>query len=725
MALDRHILAFDSDLPAGADAVQLLGGKAAGLAVMSRELGLPVPPGFVVTTEACRQFRASGWDVTWEDAIREQLEQLGARTRRQFGDARQPLLVSVRSGAPVSMPGMMDTLLNVGMTTAIRRRLADESGSEHFAADTWVRFNRMYAEIVLGVPKDRVAEAAHHRGSALSILDAAARIREVAAPLGGIPEDPFEQLTGAIKAVFRSWDSERARVFRAKEGIADGLGTAATVQAMVFGNLDEDSGTGVAFTRDPATGIFEPVCDYLARAQGEDVVAGDHHVGGLETLREHLPAVHDELLAVMSRLEHHYRDMCDIEFTVSAGRLYLLQTRVGRRSPLAAVRIAVQMANDPEFPLTEAEAVARVGESTLREIATLGEVEAGMAPLARGLAVSPGVAAGVLCCNANSVDAMAKGGQNVILARPETSPEDVHGMVASAGLVTTLGGMVSHAAVVARSWAIPAVCSLAEAEVLPGGIRVGTQFLPEGTLVTVDGTNGALYEGDCRREGSGDIPELQALREWSARGDTAGKAGGSSRLVGAFEAMRIIQLKGLCSFARVAEALGVTEAAVAAALQPQMGMLKETPRGFALLPEGRAFMYQQVATERGQVDAAALEEAWGRFLPFNTRFKALVTEAQQTQSLETASPGWPAVVEQLRTLHEGFSPVVDAVATAAPRLASYRPRFEAAMAAVADGEPGMVASPLKDSYHTVWFEFHEELIALTGRDRAKEEAAGH
>jgi len=719
----RRLFGFDEPLPEGLEPALLLGGKAAGLAVMARELGLPVPPGFVATTSVCREYLVDGWPAGLDEELRERLAWLGERAGREFGSTERPLLVSVRSGAPVSMPGMMDTLLNVGMTPEIRERLAEESGDPVFAADTWLRFNRMYAEIVLNAPRDEIAGIAVHDGTASGMLATAERVRQAARAFGGVPDDPFEQLRAAICTVFASWECERAVLFRAKEGIPVGLGTAATVQAMVFGNLDDRSGTGVAFTRDPSTGERKPTGDYLARAQGEDVVAGTHRVHGLEALREQLPAVYEELMGTMDRIERHYRDMCDIEFTVSAGRLYLLQTRVGRRSPLAAVRIAVDMAEDPDFPLTHAEAVARVGEDTIAELSRLGRVRAGAEPLTTGLAASPGVGAGQLCLDAGRAAELGAEGHAVVLARPETSPSDVHGMAAAAALVTTLGGIMSHAAVVARGWAIPAVCSIETAEFVDGGLRVGQTLIREGELVTVDGSSGRLFLGDQREEGALDLPELLKLREWAGEGAAGGAADGAA--VTAFEVLRVLSLKGLCTAERAAAILRASEANVGAILSEHQHLLKETPRGLALTADGRAWVEARLAEERAAIDPAGLEPLFQEFLPLNQRFKALVSGAQMGGITSSEHADWPPLLEDLRALHEAFRPVVDAVGAIAPRLAGYGARFDGALAAFAAGDHSFLASPLKDSYHTVWFEFHEELIALTGRDRAIEEAAGH
>ncbi|MHB8577117.1 MAG: PEP/pyruvate-binding domain-containing protein, partial [Dehalococcoidia bacterium] len=410
--LAPDIVAFDEPLAAAFDATALLGGKGAGLAEMTRRLGLPVPPGFTITTAVCRRYLASGWPEGLSERIEAGLDRIAERTGRRFGDPTAPLLVSVRSGAPVSMPGMLDTVLNVGMTPNVRERLAMESRNPVFAADTWLRFCRMYAETVLGLPGGELAGAAACDGTATGKLAAAERIRRLAAARArpGIPEEPEVQLRGAVAAVFRSWNSDRARVFRAREGVTEDLGTAVTVQAMVFGNLDDRSGTGVVFTRNPATGDSEPLGDYLEGAQGEDVVAGTHAVGGLDALLQQLPGVYAELLEVLRKLERDCRDLCDVEFTVSAGRLYILQTRVGRRSPLAAVRIAVAMAEEPGFPLTKAEAVARIDDDTLRQLAAAGRMDPAATPVARGLPASPGVGVGVLCCDPDRAVELSESG---------------------------------------------------------------------------------------------------------------------------------------------------------------------------------------------------------------------------------------------------------------------------------------------------------------------------
>jgi pyruvate,orthophosphate dikinase len=691
------VVAFDDALPDGLDVRSALGGKGAGLAEMWA-LGLPVPPGFVITTEVCRRYFDEGWPAGLDEAIASHLGRLAEQTGRRFGNPEAPLLVSVRSGAAVSMPGMMDTLLNVGMTPRIRERLAEERGSEAFADDTWRRFGEAFEACVGGEP----------------------------------PEEPRDQLRSAIEAVFQSWHSERARVFREREGIDEQLGTAVTIQAMAFGNLDERSGTGVVFTRDPASGEARPYGDYLPRAQGEDVVAGTHEVSGLELLRDGQPEVYARLEEALAILERHYRDICDVEFTVSGGELFILQTRIGRRSPLAAVRAAVAMAEDPAFPLTREEAVARIDQATLRAVAEAAEVDASTTPVATGLAVSPGVGVGVLCCDADRAADLASRGIDVVLARAETSPADVHGMVGASAIVTTLGGVASHAAVVARSWAIPAVTSLEGCEVAETGLRAGDAFLAEGETVTVDGTHGRLYAGDRRRGGRAEVPEVAVLREWARElgvepGGASHEALDSGRDadVTLLELARTVQLKGLCSPERAAQALATAEERIARLLDQHEGLFQATPRGVLLSREGRDWLDEELGRERAALESSALDRCYAAFMELNHAFKELVSDWQtRSASAEDAEEGaWDHLVGDVETIDARLRPLVDEVAEHVPRLAAYVPRFGAALDGLRGGDSSMLASPLKDSYHTVWFEFHEELIGAAGRDRATEEAA--
>lgn len=726
-----ELVAFDDQLDGAVDRVEVLGGKGAGLVEMTQALGLPVPPGFVITTGVCRRYLRDGWPEGLREAVAEQLDRLGGRVGRGFGDPERPMLVSVRSGAPVSMPGMMDTLLNVGMTPEIRERMGSETQDPVFAAETWLRFCRMYAELVLGVDRAALEAAGDADRTEAGLLAAADRVCRLADLQGGIPLDPTDQVCGAVEAVFRSWNSERARVFRAREKLPDDACTAVTIQAMVFGNLGERSGTGVVFTRNPTTGEPGPFGDYLPCAQGEDVVAGNHAVRGLDTLRESLPHVYEELMATLERLERHYRDMCDVEFTVSEGRLYVLQTRIGRRSPLAAVRIVIAMAQDPAFPLSREEAVARVDQETLHKLAALGSVDPQAAPVADGLAASPGIGVGRLCCDPDRAAELAAEGVPIVLARQETSPADVHGMIVAAGLVTTLGGVASHAAVVARGWAIPAVTSLRGARVDGDGLHLDGIVIPEGEIVTVDGAGGALYRGDVRQDGGADIPEIQLLREWAAELGiepgtmaTGVEDAHDGHTIGLVELVRTVQLKGLCTPERVAAVHAAELSAVQELIEAHASFFRETPRGVALTPEGRTWVMEQLHRERECLDASTVESCYQRFLDLNDRFKRLVSEWQLASAGGDGGGDWSRLVESLDEIHRDLRPLVGEVAGQLRRLGIYGRLFDHALDAMRAGDKTMLASPLKDSYHTVWFEFHEELLAATGRDRAVEESAG-
>ncbi len=461
----------------------LVGGKAANLGVMlGPDLRLPVPPGFAVTTQVCRAFLAGGWPDDLDAELRERMAEMEAAVGRRFGDPADPLLVSVRSGAPVSMPGMMDTILNLGLNEATTVGLAAASGNEAFARDCHDRFRTSFQAIV-GV--------------------------------GEVPEDPWQQLRLAIEAVFRSWNSDRAIAYRQREGIQDDIGTAVTVQAMVFGNLGEDSGTGVVFTRNPATGEASLYGDVLFDAQGEDVVAGTHQTQPINTLAERLPDVAAQLEDAATRLERHYADLCDIEFTIERGRLWMLQVRVGKRSPQAALRIARDMAEDPEFPLTRAQAVERVAHLLVDPPRKTTGRSSYLLPLVSGLAASPGVATGEIVTTPDAAVRAAEAGRTVILVRSETSPDDVHGMARAAGILTARGGLASHAAVVARGWGIPAVVGAARLAVRDGSVLIGDRTLLEGAVISIDGSSGEVFDGAIPG-GSEVVPEARTLLEWAA-----------------------------------------------------------------------------------------------------------------------------------------------------------------------------------------------------------------
>ncbi|MEU4361092.1 pyruvate, phosphate dikinase [Promicromonospora sp. NPDC023987] len=501
--MPKYVYRFDEGRK---DQRDLLGGKGANLAEMTR-IGLPVPPGFTISSEACRAYMRDGHlppglRVEVTTALRQVEDALG----RRLGAPRDPLLVSVRSGAKVSMPGMMDTVLNVGLTDASVQGLADMSGDERFAWDSYRRLVQMFGATVLGIDPRPFGEALDARKAAVG---AVSDVDLTADDLRGLvdeylqivrttcgrefPQDPREQLDLAIDAVFGSWDTERARLYRRRERIPDRLGTAVNVMAMVFGNLGADSGTGVAFTRDPSSGHAGAYGDYLPNAQGEDVVAGIRNTLTLDDLHARDPASYDELLAAMRRLETHYRDLCDIEFTIERGRLWLLQTRVGKRTAGAAFRVAVQLVD--EHLITLDEALARVtGEQLGRLLFPQFDRTAGAPLLTRGLGASPGAAVGeIVLDNAQAIERTQAGAQ-AILVRRETNADDLVGMISAAGILTARGGKTSHAAVVARGMGR---CAVVGAEALDvDEVRVDDAVLRPGDVIALDGTTGEVFRGE-------------------------------------------------------------------------------------------------------------------------------------------------------------------------------------------------------------------------------------
>ncbi|MEX2561853.1 MAG: pyruvate, phosphate dikinase [Nitriliruptoraceae bacterium] len=504
----------------------LLGGKGANLAEMTR-IGLPVPPGFVVTTDACRHYLEHGavpGDLFAQ--VQAHLTDLEARLGRRLGDPDHPLLLSVRSGAAFSMPGMMDTVLNLGATPATVPGLA-KFGGERFAWDAVRRFLEMFGRVVLGVDEHAfatdldamIADAGvtDERGlSADQVAAVAAAHRASIIDAGhDLPDDPAQQLQLAVEAVFRSWNGDRARAYRRVEGIADDLGTAVSIQAMVFGNLGDSSATGVAFTRNPATG--EPVAygDFLVGAQGEDVVAGTRTVQPLAELAEAFFAPHSLLLEHLGTLEHHYRDLCDVEFTIEDGTLWMLQTRVGKRSAAAAVRMAVDMVDEGLIEIDEA--LRRVSPTQLEQLLhPRFATDVGQA-LTTGLAASPGAAVGAICLTSKDAKLRADAGEKVILVRNETSPEDLEGMMAAEGLLTARGGLVSHAAVVARGFGKPAVCgaSALKIDVAAQTVTIGDTVLRDGDVISIDGSSGMVVVGEVDLEAPDDDPRLERLLEWA------------------------------------------------------------------------------------------------------------------------------------------------------------------------------------------------------------------
>ncbi|WP_343870801.1 pyruvate, phosphate dikinase, partial [Dactylosporangium roseum] len=488
----------------------LLGGKGGNLAEMVR-LGLPVPPGFTITTDACRAYLRTGAEpYGLADEVGLHLERLERQVGRRLGDSADPLLVSVRSGAKYSMPGMMETILDIGLTDDTVAGLAAQTGgNERFAWDSYRRLIQMFGKTVCGVPGEafeRVLDEAKARAGTSDDLglDAGAlkaivaRYRTVFAEHTGhdFPQDPREQLGLAIRAVFSSWNAERAVLYRRQEHIPADLGTAVNVVAMVFGNLGADSGTGVAFTRDPATGAPGVYGDYLADAQGEDVVAGIRNTVPLQELERLDRRSYDELLTIMAKLEAHYRDLCDIEFTIERGKLWMLQTRVGKRTAAAAFVIAAQLVDEGVIDLDEA--LTRVTGAQLAQLMFPAfDLSGRPERVASGVAAAPGAAVGVAVFDARRAAATAKSGTAVILVRRETNPDDLPGMIAAQGILTSRGGKTSHAAVVARGMGKTCVCGADSLDVDLDArqFTVDGRVVREGDVISLDGTTGRVYAG--------------------------------------------------------------------------------------------------------------------------------------------------------------------------------------------------------------------------------------
>jgi pyruvate,orthophosphate dikinase len=509
----------------------LLGGKGAGLAEMTR-LGLPVPPGFTITTEACRAYTEAGrLSAGLMESVAEYLEVLEGVTGKRLGDSDNPLLVSVRSGAAVSMPGMMDTVLNLGLNDAAVAGLARRTGDERFAYDSYRRFIQMFGDIVLKIPHDRFEEALEilkeERGVEEDPQLEAADLKELVNVYKEIveaeadrpfPEDPAEQLELAIRAVFDSWDNDRAIAYRREFGILDSLGTAVTVQAMVFGNMGEDSATGVAFTRDPSTGEQGIFGEFLLNAQGEDVVAGIRTPRPLEEMMEAMPHAFSELLETMQILEHEYRDMQDVEFTVERDALYMLQTRSGKRTAAAAIKIARDMAE--EGFIRKDEALLRIDPGQLEQLLhprmdPVAEVEV----LCTGLGASPGAATGKIVLTAQEAAERGGAGEAVILVRKETDPDDVEGMMRAKGVLTALGGMTSHAAVVARGMGKPAVtgCSALKIDSHAGAFSVNGRVFEAGDVITIEGTSGRVIAGEVPLVEPEIDEDFETILRWADR----------------------------------------------------------------------------------------------------------------------------------------------------------------------------------------------------------------
>jgi pyruvate,orthophosphate dikinase len=501
----------------------LLGGKGFGLVEMT-SIGLPVPPGFVVTTDACKEYYRGGGKVPAGlfEEIREKVKATEARTGKKFGDERNPLLFSVRSGAPFSMPGMMDTVLNLGLNDRIVDELSVTAGNPRFVYDSYRRLIQMFGKISMGAKGESFEELLEERkrktGAKMDIDLPPEELKEVVAGFKEIlrretgrdfPQDPHAQLEMAVEAVFRSWNNPRAKEYRKYYGISESLGTAVNVQTMVFGNMGRDSGSGVGFSRNPSTGEKRLYGEYLANAQGEDVVAGIRTPVGLDSLD---PGLSRELESLAGKLEAHFRDLQDFEFTVQKGKLYLLQTRNGKRTAQAAVKVAVDMTD--EGLISVEESVARVEPAQLDALLHRRlDPQKGDTPIAKGLNASPGAAIGTVVFDTEEA-ARLGGSEKVILVRPETTPEDIKGIIAAQGVLTVRGGMTSHAAVVARGMGKPAVVGCSEIEISQDAKKFVTKkgdSVSAGEVVTIDGTTGAVYRGSVRTVDPVLSPEFNEL----------------------------------------------------------------------------------------------------------------------------------------------------------------------------------------------------------------------
>jgi pyruvate, orthophosphate dikinase len=717
-ATAEYVYDLDRPLPVPLPVLtRLIGGKAANLMVMATELGLPVPPGFTITTVACNAYLAGGWPAGLDDELQAHLDRMAGQIGRRFGDPAGPLLVSVRSGAPVSMPGMMDTILDLGLNDATAGGLARLTKDADFAADCLRRFRQMYRDIVGSAP----------------------------------PDDPVQQLRGAVEAVFRSWNSDRAQAYRAHEGIPGNLGTGVTVQAMVFGNRGADSGTGVLFTRSPATGQRALYGDVMFHAQGEDVVAGTHKPQPLSILDERLPAVGAELRRDADLLERHFADLCDIEFTIEQGKLWLLQVRIGKRSPRAALRIAVDMAEDPTFPCSREEAVRRTARYLADPPFVFVRRPGGPGVLTTGLPASPGVATGEIATTPEAAESADAAGRPVILVRQETSPSDVRGMAHAAGILTARGGLASHAAVVARGWGIPAVVGASAVQLAGAELTIAGREFSAGEHISIDGSTGEVYAGDVA--GTREIaPEAATLLAWAkelgieigppegegaaaAEGEGAAAEGEGAAAAGPVSRDDLLQallIKGTAPAEQLAVALSCDPglvSALAAGLVAD-GLAETRAEGCRLTGAGRLAALAIFAADRerlGTDQAVAYLEAFGSL---DRRMKDTVTAWQVRSSGDEpifndhTDPAYDAqVLGTLAELHADTVAWMAPLAGAFPRFGRYRARLEHALAAACDGDQRYVTSPRVDSYHSVWFELHEDLIRLANRQRA-DEAAG-
>ncbi|RLI18071.1 pyruvate, phosphate dikinase [Candidatus Bathyarchaeota archaeon] len=506
-----------------------LGGKGFGLVEMTR-LGLPVPPGLIIPTYVCREYyRLGRLPDGLMDSVLEKIKKIEAKVGRKFGSKEKPLLLSVRSGAPVSMPGMMDTILNLGLNDEVVESLAEETGNRRFAYDAYRRLLEIFGRVVLKVPDEKFDEAFERCKEkvgvskdvelpAEALTEIVEEFKEIIREAAGIefPQDPRKQLEMSVEAVFKSWNNPRAKMYRRMYKISDELGTAVNVQMMVFGNLGWNSGTGVCFTRDPSTGEKRLYGEYLRNAQGEDVVSGVRTPKPIDELKKEFPKIYEQLLKIAETLERHFKDMQDIEFTIQEGKLYILQTRTGKRTPRAAVKIAVDMVK--EGLITKEEAVGRVDlKEVIRLLQPRISSKCDLKPIAKGLNASPGIAIGKVVFKIEDAVKYSRMGEKVILVRPETKPEDIKGVVAAVGVLTSRGGRTSHAAVVTRALGKPAVVGAEAIKIdLENELfKVNNTVVKKLDVITIDGGTGNIYLGEVPLEKPKLSPELREFLEWA------------------------------------------------------------------------------------------------------------------------------------------------------------------------------------------------------------------
>ena len=520
-----------------ASMADLLGGKGSNLCEMAR-LGLPVPPGFVISTQVCRDYLSKDQTLPegLEESIRDNIQLLEKTIGRNFGSTSSPLLVSVRSGARVSMPGMMDTILNLGINDQIVEGLASMMGDPRPAYDAYRRFIQIYSEVVMDVKpepfetalaahKERAGVTLDHQLTAEQLQDVVADFKQITKEAAGSepPSDPWVQLTAAVEAVFRSWNTPRAIFYRDHNKIDHAMGTAVTIMAMVFGNLGPSSGTGVLFTRNPSTGKAQVYGEFLTNAQGEDVVAGVRTPEPIASLNDVMPEIYGELMELAENLETHYADMQDVEFTIENSRLFLLQTRNAKRTALSAVRTAVDMVN--EGLISQSQALLRVDAEEISHLLVpqfSEDISKDLLDdrfLARGAPASPGAATGTVCFDATKAAQLAEAGVDVILVRPETKPDDIHGITAAVGVVTSRGGVTSHAAVVTRGLGKPCIvgCEAIQVDLEAGLFTAGEKTVKEGEQISMDGATGSVYAGELETVSPSlkDLPEAIELLRWA------------------------------------------------------------------------------------------------------------------------------------------------------------------------------------------------------------------